>query len=149
MEKHDWYFEFCKTAALKSPDEERQVGCVLVNKTSGAVIAIGFNGFIRGAPDKLLPKSGLAKHDYMIHAEQNLIYNCARHGISMDNTVLYSTLSPCQWCTRALVQVGITKVYVKEFHSTFLAVSKMKDVKVIVNKLKDYSVLEYQCSDYI
>lgn len=144
MDKTTWYFEFAKTASLKSPDEERKVGCVLVNKTSGAIIAIGFNGFVRGACDQHLPKTGDKKHEYMIHAEQNLIYNCARHGISMDNCVLYSTLSPCPTCTRALMQVGVTTIHVKEFHSSWSKVSVMADVVVYRKDFEDYSTLEYK-----
>ena len=119
MEKTEWYFEFAKTAAMKSPDEERKVGCALVHPESGAVIALGFNGFVRGAPDDLLPKSGDEKHECMIHAEHNLIFNCARHGIAMDKCILYSTLSPCPTCTRALIQVNVKVVNVMEFHSSF------------------------------
>jgi len=47
----------------------------------------------------------------MVHAEQNLICNCARHGISMNNCVIVCTMSPCVQCMRFLWQCGITKIY--------------------------------------
>lgn len=144
MNKTEWYFEFAKTASLKSPDLERKVGCALVNKSSGAVIALGFNGFIRGAPDNLLPKSGDDKHENMIHAEMNLIFNCARHGISMENCVLYSTLSPCPTCTRALLQVGIDVVYAKEIHSSFEKVKVMDDVRVFAVSYQKHYQIRYE-----
>ena len=82
IEKCDWYFGFAEQAAKKSPDAETKVGAVLVNNKTGAVIAMGFNGFIRGACDILLPKTRPDKYVYMVHGEVNLIANCARHGIS-------------------------------------------------------------------
>ena len=39
----------------------------------------------------------------VVHAEANIIYFCAKHGIKTDGTVLYITLSPCATCALAII----------------------------------------------
>src|SRR6478609_3085277 len=101
------YMETAEVCAKRSHDAETKVGAVLVNNISGAIMATGFNGFVRGAPDSILPTTRPDKYEYIVHAETNLITNCARHGISMDNCMLVCTLSPCKSCMRMLINAGV------------------------------------------
>lgn len=122
--------DIAEVVAQRSHDSETKVGAVLINNTSGAIVATGYNGFIRGAPDDTLPTTRPEKYEYIIHAEQNLISNCARHGISMDNCSLISTLSPCKLCMRMLINCGITGVIAKNLYRDFGDIEKMKDANV-------------------
>lgn len=124
------YMDIAEVVAQRSHDSETKVGAVLINNTSGAIVATGYNGFIRGAPDDALPTTRPEKYEYIIHAEQNLISNCARHGISMDNCSLISTLSPCKLCMRMLINCGITGVIAKNLYRDFGDIEKMKDANV-------------------
>lgn len=117
----------------RSHDAETQVGAVLVNNDSGAIIATGCNGFVRGADDSKLPNTRPDKYRYIMHAEQNLVANCARHGISMDNCTLVCTHSPCVQCMRLIFQCGITRVIVKELYRDFDELTKMEDIKITVD----------------
>lgn len=144
IEKMEWFMGFAEQAAKRSPDEETKVGSVLVNQQTGAVLAMGFNGFVRNAPDKFLPKTRPDKYVYMVHSEVNLVANCARHGISMANCEVYCTLSPCVNCMRTLFQCGITRVFIKEFYREFDEVKKMKDLHIEVIPYGNYFVLEYR-----
>ena len=121
-----------KTTALRSKDAETKVGAILVNNITGAVIATGYNGFVRGAPDHLLPTTRPDKYDYIVHAEQNLICNCARHGISMNDCTLVSTLSPCVKCMRLLWQCGIKKIICRDLYRDMSDILEMKDIKVVL-----------------
>lgn len=116
--------------AQRSHDAETKVGAILVNNASGAIVATGYNGFVRGAPDSVLPTTRPNKYEYILHAEQNLIANCARHGISMDNCSLVCTLSPCKLCMRMLLNCGITKVIAKDLYKDFKEILEMQDIKV-------------------
>ena len=116
--------------AQRSHDSETKVGAILVNNTSGAIVATGYNGFVRGAPDGILPTTRPDKYEYILHAEQNMIANCARHGISMDNCYLICTLSPCKLCMRMLLNCGITKVIARDLYKDFNEILKMQDIKV-------------------
>ena len=136
---------FAEQAAKKSHDQETKVGAALVDIESGAIKAIGYNGFVRGAKDKELPKVRPGKYKYMVHAEQNLIANCARMGISMKGCELYCTLSPCTSCMRLLFQCGIKKVYVKELYRDFEEILEMKDILIEKKTLANgYYLLEYK-----
>lgn len=122
--------DLAETIAKRSHDAETKVGAVLVNNVSGAIIATGFNGFVRGADDANLPTKRPEKYEYIVHAEQNLICNAAKHGISMDNCSLVCTLSPCKLCMRMLLNCGITKVIAKELYRDFKDILLMKDINV-------------------
>ncbi len=140
------YMEHACVAAKRSHDDETKVGAVLVNNESGAILATGFNGFVRNAPDAVLPTTRPDKYEYIVHAEQNLIANCARHGISMDNCTVYCTLSPCKVCMRLLYNCGITKVIVKELYKDFQEIREMKDIDVTISRSENepYITIKYQ-----
>lgn len=124
------YMDIASTVAERSHDAQTKVGAILVNNKSGAIIATGYNGFIKGANDATLPNTRPEKYEYILHAEMNLLTNCARHGISMDDCFLVSTLSPCKLCMRLMINSGITKVVAKTLYSDFESILQMKDVDV-------------------
>ncbi len=131
------YMDVATTIAERSHDAETKVGAVLVKNDSGAIVATGFNGFVRGAPDDILPKTRPDKYEYIVHAEQNLICNSAKEGISMNNCSLVCTLSPCKLCMRMLLNCGITKVIAKDLYKDFDEILKMQDIKVECKKEED------------
>ena len=102
-----------------SPDEETKVAAILIDPKTGAVNAEGYNGFVRGAPDHILPKTRPDKYPYMIHAEANVIYNSVRSGVGTDGKILFCSLSPCLNCCRFLYQCGIKTIYFKEKYRDF------------------------------
>jgi dCMP deaminase len=123
--------------AERSHDAETKVGAVLVNNKSGAIVATGFNGFVRGANDNHLPCTRPLKYEFILHAEQNLIANCARHGISMEDCTLICTLSPCKLCMRLMINCGITKVVARELYKDFQEILDMPDVKTGITRRDD------------
>lgn len=131
------FMDTAKVIAQRSHDAETKVGAVLINNESNAIIATGFNGFVRGAPDDILPNTRPDKYEYILHAEQNLIANCARHGISMNNSTLICTLSPCKLCMRMLLNAGIKKVVANDLYKDFNEILQMQDIKVEVQKEED------------
>lgn len=135
--KNQNYMDIAVTIAERSHDGETKVGAVLINNDSGAIVATGYNGFVRGANDAVLPNLRPDKYEYILHAEQNLISNSARHGISMDNCSLVCTLSPCKLCMRMLLNCGITKVIAKELYRDFDEILQMQDVKVEMTQEAD------------
>jgi dCMP deaminase len=128
------FMDMAVVISQRSHDEETKVGALLINNESSAILATGYNGFVRGANDKKLPTKRPKKYEYMLHAEQNLISNCAKHGISMQNSKLICTLSPCKLCMRMLFNCGITEVIVKELYKDFNDILQMKDIKVECKK---------------
>ena len=114
----DWDNIFFSEAVLwsrRSHDSETQCGCVLVkNKT---VIATGYNGFMRDINDSALPNTRPKKYPFMIHAEANAVYNCAREGKSTLGARAYITAPPCTTCLQMLWQCGIHEIYFSNLSS--------------------------------
>ena len=114
----DWDNIFFSEAVLwsrRSHDSETQCGCVLVkNKT---VIATGYNGFMRDINDSALPDTRPEKYPFMIHAEANAVYNCAREGKSTLGARAYITAPPCTTCLQMLWQCGIHEIYFSDLSS--------------------------------
>jgi dCMP deaminase len=137
--------DMANVVSKRSHDAETQVGAVLVNNDSGAILATGYNGFVRGTSDQSLPNTRPAKYEYILHAEDNIIANCARHGISMANCMLVCTMSPCKHCMRMLVNCGITSVICRELYKDFEDILKMSDIKVEVAQNADgFYLITYQ-----
>ena len=132
LEKHEYYLEIAKTVAKRSQDKDTQVGMIMVNPNTGAIISTGYNGFVRGADDEHLPLTRPLKYEFFVHAEPNMIYNCARNGIATDGCIVYGTTTPCGPCLRALWQCGISKMYVASVHPTFENTKGLADMGVLI-----------------
>jgi len=130
LSKNSFYMNLAQVASLRSHDEETKVGSVLIKESSGAVIATGCNGFVRGADDNSLPTKRPNKYNYIIHSEENLICNAAQHGISMEDTFVVCTMTPCCKCMRLLWQCGVKKVIAKDTYRDFNQVVSMEDLDI-------------------
>lgn len=141
------YFRRVDAIRHDSHDKETKVGAILVHGESGATIAEGYNGFVRGAPDHLLPNIRPDKYKYMQHAEMNLLCNAARHGISTNNCFVVCTLSPCTSCIRMLYQAGISTIIYREAYCDINESINMGDLnittRVVDNKYSIMTVSPY------
>lgn len=136
--------EVASAVAKRSHDAETKVGAVLISNETGALKTTGCNGFVRDADDSVLPNLRPHKYPVMVHAEENLIANCAKHGISTDDCMIVLTMSPCVRCMRLLYQAGIKQVVVKEKYRDFEDIKKMEDLKIKETMTKEgYFQLEY------
>lgn len=144
--KLEYWMKLAEAASSRSHDEQTKVGAVVVNNDTGAVLATGHNGFIRGADDDKLPKTRPEKYKYMVHAEENIISNCARHGVSIDNCKLVITMSPCQRCLRLMWQAGITEVICRDIYRDHCI--DMDDIDIQQEKTTEgYYKLTYKVKD--
>ena len=46
-----------------------------------------------------------------VHAEQNALLSAARFGISVEGTIVYTTMKPCFNCLKEMAQVRVEKIY--------------------------------------
>ena len=137
LESYEYYLEIAKAVAKRSQDKDTQVGMIMVNPNTGAIISTGYNGFVRGADDYHLPLTRPLKYEFMVHAEPNMIYNCARNGIATDGCIVYGTTTPCGPCLRALWQCGVSEMYVASIHPTFENTTKLADMYVDISDMHD------------
>jgi len=130
MERPSWdeyFMDITRQVARRSTCMRRQVGAVMVKDKN--ILATGYNGTPSGIThcdvagclrEQLKVPSG-ERHELCrgLHAEQNAIIQAARHGVNIENAVLYCTDSPCIICTKMLINAGIDKViYLKGYADT-------------------------------
>lgn len=95
-----------------SKDKSTQTSAVIIDPENNSILSIGYNGFPRGVDDKPVERyERPLKYKYTEHAERNAIYNAARNGIRLKDTVMYLEWYPCCDCARAIIQSGISEVF--------------------------------------
>jgi dCMP deaminase len=108
----DYFRNIAEVVKLKSKDVNTQIGAIIVGKDN-EIVSTGYNSFPRGINDEVLERQERPeKYYWMEHAERNAIINAARIGVSTKGTTMYLTCGmPCCDCTRAIVNAGISTVY--------------------------------------
>lgn len=108
---YDKWFGLAKSyAELFSKDPHVKVGCILLSPHPHVVLSMGYNGcVIPGAEDDFVWKQPMKDH-MIVHAETSAVYNAARLGVNLTDSVAVVTLFPCMSCAKALVRSGIRKV---------------------------------------
>ena len=108
---HKRMMDTAKLVASWSKDPSRQVGAVIFNPITHAVLSQGYNGFARGVTDDIQTTCDReTRLRHTVHAETNAIYSAARHGIRLVGMAMAGTLYPCASCALAIVQSGIDLV---------------------------------------
>ena len=108
----EYFMGVAKLAAMRSKDPNSQVGCCIVS-TDNKILSIGYNGFPRGCSDDEFPwdREGEpldTKYIYVTHSELNAILNF--RGGTLEGSRIYVTLFPCNECTKAIIQSGISEI---------------------------------------
>ena len=109
------FIELAKHISTWSKDPSTKIGVVAINPDTKNILSTGYNGFPRGFydSDERLNNRNI-KYEYVVHGEQNCIYNATRNGVSLKGSHLYVYgMYVCHKCAAAIVQVGIKKVFVK------------------------------------
>jgi len=141
IKKDTLFMKIAELVAQRSTCLRRKVGCVLVKE--GHIIATGFNGAPAGIShckkclrEKMHVNSG-ERHELCIstHAEMNAIIQCALYQNSPEDSVLYTTNSPCSMCTKILLNAKIFKVIYKEKYADDLAFKLAKEANLIMKKI--------------
>ena len=99
-------------SAMRSKDPSTSVGACIVSEDN-KILSLGYNGMPIGCSDDEYPweREGNAldtKYLYVCHAELNAILNYT--GTALKGAKIYTTLFPCNECTKALIQSGIKEV---------------------------------------
>ncbi|WP_338969383.1 dCMP deaminase family protein [Spiroplasma endosymbiont of Labia minor] len=107
-----YFMAIAELNAMRSKDPNTQVGCVVVNDLN-QILSSGYNGLPRGLDDDEYPWGNNSenwmetKYPYVVHAELNAIVSSRTN---LNNTTIYTTLFPCNECTKAIIQAGIKKI---------------------------------------
>jgi len=97
--------------ASKSKDPSSKIGAVVVRDRRP--ILFGYNGFPEGVNDTM---DRLVNRDVKLffteHAERNVIDMAAAFGISSAGGTLYTQITPCSGCAKAILQARIAEVVI-------------------------------------
>jgi dCMP deaminase len=99
-------------SAQRSKDPNTQVGACIVNDKN-KIVGAGYNGLPIGCHDDEFSwsKEGEfldTKYPFVCHAELNAILN--NIGMDLRGCTIYTALFPCNECTKAIIQSGISTV---------------------------------------
>lgn len=118
MKKQDyisWDEYFMGIAILsteRSKDPSTSVGACIVSQDN-KILSVGYNGMPCGCSDEEFPwerEGGNldTKYFFVCHAELNAILNYT--GTNMQGSKIYTTLFPCNECSKAIIQCGIKEI---------------------------------------
>lgn len=137
----DYFLSVALVTATRSPDQQTKVGAVMVDDNNH-IISTGYNGFPRGMPDKILPKTRPKKYDYIVHAESNCLVNSTKSPWDIKRPTMYLTMRPCFECLKLMINSNIKEIYAidrevsettlknKDLFELFLKEAKIKFVLV-------------------
>lgn len=108
----EYFMSVALLSAERSKDPGTQVGACIVNPEN-RIVSVGYNGMPRGCEDDVYPwdrEGGMldTKYAFVCHAELNAILNSAFGDLR--GCRIYTTLFPCNECTKAIIQKGITEI---------------------------------------
>lgn len=99
--------------ARRSKDPRSKIGAVLVKPGSKVPFSHAYNGFARKVDDDVeLRWERPEKYEWVVHAEENAVLNCAGEGHCSVGSVLYTQGVPCTRCADACIQGGIIEIVV-------------------------------------
>ena len=114
----EYFLKIALVVAERSTCRRHHVGAVAVRDKH--ILATGYNGAPSGSKDCLelgclrdemnIPSG--TRHEICrgIHAEQNVIIQGALHGVSLEDSTIYCTHTPCVLCAKMLVNAKIKRL---------------------------------------
>ncbi len=129
--KWDEYFMgIALLSSERSKDPSTRVGACIVSEDN-KILSVGYNGMPIGISDDDFPWSREGnsldtKYLYVCHAELNAILNYT--GIDIKGAKIYTTLFPCNECTKAIIQKGIKEIIYKsdKYSETDIVIASKK-----------------------
>lgn len=122
-----YFINIAYSISLKSKDKTK-VGAILVSTIDNRIISTGYNGLPAGINDNIDWTNRDLVHSMIIHAEMNcIIYSNNK----FENSILYSTLSPCKDCIKIIAAAKINKVI---FHKEY------KDFNIVKELAKYFNI---------
>ncbi len=148
ISRDEYFMWIAVLSAHRSKDPSTQVWACIINEDN-RIVWIWYNGFPRWISDDTFPweKNNSMienKLTYVVHAEANAILNSIKN---LDNCILYTTLFPCNECSKLILQSGITHIkYLyhrpqKEYEIASRKMLEAAGIKITQLDLKDKNII--------
>jgi len=112
-----YFLKIASVVAERSTCRRHHIGAVAVRDKH--ILATGYNGAPSGFKDCLelgclrdelsIPSGERQEICRGIHAEQNVIIQATLHGVSLEESTIYATHTPCVLCAKMLVNAKIRR----------------------------------------
>ena len=138
------YMDMANSMSTLSHGQRAKVGAVAV--TANGVVITGVNGLPKALGNELETVSyvveatqhkELVSKPTVIHAENAILVKCAREGVSMLGSTVYTSLSPCEHCASMLASAGVTRVVYRDKYRNLKGLSVLEQCGIIVEQLID------------
>lgn len=124
-----YFMNIAEVVKTRSLDKKTQVGCVLVSLKDRRIISTGYNSLKSGMNHNIINWDNREEvYNLIIHAETNAVLYAKSN---YEDSVLYTTLSPCQSCIKLLSATGIKKIIYK---------TEYKDYEITKNLCKTFNI---------
>jgi len=147
FERPDWdeyFMSIARVVATRSNCVKRKVAAVITKDRR--IISTGYNGTPRGVRNcneggcprcNSFAEGGTRLEECLCsHGEENAITQVAYHGVSVRETTLYTTFSPCLICTKMIINAGISEVvYNAHYPVGDVALNLLKEAGVKVRRV--------------
>ena len=114
----EYFMDIAKVTASRSNCCRRHIGAVIVK--DHRIISTGYNGTPKGVKNcneggcprcaSDAPSGEKLGECICCHAEENAIVQAAYHGVSVKDSSIYTTFSPCLLCSKMIINSGIKEV---------------------------------------
>lgn len=141
----DYFMGIAKVVSTRSNCIKRKVAAIIVKDKR--IISTGYNGTPRGTANcsdggcprcNNFSESGKNLDECLCsHGEENAIVQASYHGISIKDSTLYTTFSPCLQCTKMTINAGIKEVvYNVDYPMSEVPLKLLKEAGVKVRQHK-------------
>lgn len=132
-----YFMNIATEVATRSTCDRKHVGAVIVRNKN--ILSTGYNGSIKG-----LPHCDEVGHEMVdghcirtTHAEANAIVQAAKNGVSIDNSEIFVTASPCYNCFKLIANSGIKVIYYRELYRDQRITDRAKEVGIELVSLEE------------
>jgi dCMP deaminase len=139
----EYFMEMAHIVSKRSTCLRRKVGAILVKDKH--ILSTGYNGAPKGLKhcievgclrkDLKIPSGERHELCRGLHAEQNAIIQAAVFGISIKNSTLYCTNTPCVVCVKMLINAGVTEIVLSEDYPDELAKNILSESNIKIRNL--------------
>jgi len=136
----EYFMRIAFDVARRSTCLRRQVGAILVK--GKRILATGYNGAPSGLrhceevgcirEQQNVPSGQRHELCRGLHAEMNAFLQAAVHGVSTQDSALYTTTFPCSLCAKMIINAGVSRVVEAGEYPDDLSASLLAEARVEV-----------------
>lgn len=148
LKYHPLYWDIVETAANQSVATRHQVGAAVVTPTG--MISIGWNGMPSGLDNNCESQYWLENEQRyktnpeVIHAERNAIDKMTNQGIPTAGSILFTSITPCFECSKALHNLGLKMIIYKDEHDDLSGLHLLKQTATPIYSAYQVALFELQ-----